>query len=90
MFDKLKERLEKARISAEKLATENLLISKVSPEVRQQRLDICLSCDKLYKPTHQCKLCGCFMGVKTWMTEQACPARKWGPGEEHSKGKIED
>lgn len=52
-------------------------LPKVSTEVREERLNICLSCDKLYKPTRSCKLCGCFMTLKTWMPAQKCPINKW-------------
>lgn len=61
------------------------LIPKVSPKVREERLNICLSCDKLYTPTKSCKLCGCFMVLKTWLPGQNCPINKWGRAEPESK-----
>ena len=51
---------------------------KASEEVRNERYNICLACDKLYGLTKTCKVCGCFMQVKTYMPEQSCPLGKWG------------
>jgi hypothetical protein len=31
---------------------------QVPEEIRLQRWEICAGCDKLYKPTNSCKLCG--------------------------------
>lgn len=70
-----------AKITArmEQLATDTFaLAEKVSPEVRESRYNICLSCEKLYAPTKTCRLCGCFMNIKTWMPNQNCPVNKWG------------
>ena len=53
-------------------------IDKVSEGVQQARYDICQGCEKLYKPTDTCKMCGCFMKVKTWLPAQECPLQKWG------------
>lgn len=50
---------------------------KVKPKIQKERYDICLSCDKLYKPTSSCRVCGCFMQLKTWMPDQRCPLNKW-------------
>ena len=50
----------------------------VPEDVRQARWDICESCDKLYKPTNSCKLCGCFMKIKTTLPFAECPIKKWG------------
>jgi hypothetical protein len=49
----------------------------VPDHIAEERLNICLSCDKLYKPTKSCKLCGCFMAAKTKLAKQACPVKKW-------------
>ena len=62
---------------------------RVEPEVQKQRMDICLACDKLYKPTSSCKLCGCFMQVKTWMPDQNCPIDKWGKAPKRQQIKSE-
>lgn len=76
MLEKLKQRMEQVRDAAEDAASK-MLIDKVSPETQQYRYDICKSCEKLYKPTDTCKVCGCFMKVKTWMPHQSCPLGKW-------------
>jgi len=76
MLDKLKKNMERARDAAQAIAT-SVLIHKVSEEVYNYRYNICSECPKLYKPTDTCKLCGCFMKVKCWMPQQACPAGKW-------------
>lgn len=59
----------------------DLLNSKnyTNREIRNERLDICRSCPKLFKPTRTCKMCGCFMGIKTWAAEAVCPIGLWGP-----------
>lgn len=41
------------------------------------RLDICRACPRLFKPTLQCKECGCFMRVKTRLKSSTCPIGKW-------------
>lgn len=50
---------------------------KLSEEFQQERMDICLGCDQLIKLTHQCKRCGCFMGLKTKLADARCPVGKW-------------
>jgi hypothetical protein len=76
MLDKLKERMEKARDAAENAAA-SILRNKVDESIQQYRYNICTGCDKLYKPTDTCKVCGCFMKIKTWIPNQACPLNKW-------------
>lgn len=76
MLNKLKERLEHVRDAAENAAA-SILTKKVNIEVQQHRYSICQECPKLYKPTDTCKVCGCFMKVKTWIPNQECPLKKW-------------
>ena len=45
--------------------------------IRNERLDICRGCDRLFKPTNSCKECGCFMALKTWLSDATCPIGKW-------------
>lgn len=75
-LEKLKQRMMQVAHEAENIAMD-VIGDKVSPEIQKQRYDICLSCEKLYKPANTCKLCGCFMKAKTWLPRQACPANKW-------------
>ena len=76
MLEKLKKKMEHVRDAVQEIAA-NTLSDRVSEEVYNYRYGICSSCDKLYKPTDSCKLCGCFMKVKCWMPKQSCPAGKW-------------
>ena len=49
----------------------------VSPEVKQQRLDICKQCE-YYDPNQvRCKHCGCFLDHKTNFLLDSCPIDKW-------------
>lgn len=54
---------------------------RVSPEVREERFNICRSCEHLFHPTMNCKKCGCFTAAKTWLPRQKCPVDKWLPAE---------
>lgn len=48
------------------------------PEIiSTDRMNICRSCEFLFKPTNSCKKCGCFMNVKTKMIHATCPIGKW-------------
>lgn len=42
-----------------------------------KRLDICKQCPELIQLTKQCKLCGCFMEMKTKLEIATCPIGKW-------------
>lgn len=55
----------------------NAKMPRASEELFKQRLDICLSCDKLIKLTKQCSMCGCFMPQKTKLAHASCPDGKW-------------
>jgi len=41
------------------------------------RMKFCLQCEHFFKPTRQCKKCGCFMPVKVRLSGQKCPVGKW-------------
>lgn len=41
------------------------------------RFNICLDCDRLFKPTYTCKECGCFMKIKVRVKTAECPLKKW-------------
>lgn len=84
MLNKLKQKMESLARSTEEISVE-FLIDKVSPEIQKERFSICESCEFLYKPTANCKKCGCFMRIKTWMPRQRCPIKKWGPVEPEIK-----
>lgn len=50
---------------------------KVNDNIAKQRLDICLSCDRLIKLTKQCRECGCIMSAKVTLEKAVCPLSKW-------------
>ena len=48
-----------------------------SEEKRTERYDICKACEHFRESLKQCKLCNCFMPVKTKMLAMTCPINKW-------------
>ena len=48
-----------------------------SKDIRDERLAVCRGCERLWKPTRTCRECGCFMGLKTWLSDATCPIGKW-------------
>jgi hypothetical protein len=49
-----------------------------SKDVRNQRYDICKSCERFLNPIKMCRECGCNMPLKTWLKDAECPIGKWG------------
>lgn len=49
---------------------------KIPEKDRNVRFDICKSCEHLAKMDF-CKICSCYMPVKTYMPGQSCPLKKW-------------
>lgn len=49
----------------------------VSPEIKQQRLDICKQCEYYDAAQIRCKHCGCFLEHKTNFALDSCPLDKW-------------
>lgn len=64
---------------AQQVSPFDLLSSKnyTTTSVRDERLNICKDCDRLFKPTRTCRECGCFMAVKTWLKDATCPIGHW-------------
>lgn len=48
----------------------------VTDEIRKNRMETCLSCDKLFENV-KCTMCNCFMPIKTWTLDAECPIGKW-------------
>lgn len=48
-----------------------------SDDIKNSRMDICLSCPEFIKLTTQCKKCGCLMNLKTKLEDSKCPIGKW-------------
>ncbi len=46
-------------------------------EIIDKRWAECQKCEFLFKPTGNCKKCGCFMKVKTRVATASCPIGKW-------------
>jgi hypothetical protein len=46
------------------------------------RFAICKSCDDFNKTLNTCKICNCFMQVKTKLAESSCPVKRWSAVEE--------
>ena len=42
-----------------------------------KRVDECMNCEYLFKPTKSCKKCGCFVMAKTRFKNQKCPDNRW-------------
>lgn len=68
-LDKIKQRTEQVR--------ETLLQQMATPELKQERIDICNSCEHLIKVTSQCSKCGCFVHAKASLFVTKCPLNKW-------------
>lgn len=49
----------------------------VSEEIGDKRYEICQACPEFFRPTTQCKQCGCFMRLKSKMENARCPLGKW-------------
>lgn len=84
MLEKLKNKME----TAHKKSAELYESFKVSKGTQAKRIEICNSCEHLFKPTNTCKKCGCFMDVKTWLAPASCPIGKWSASAVDPKDKI--
>lgn len=42
-----------------------------------ERYEICKQCDLFRETSKTCKLCGCFMKLKTQFKGSSCPIKKW-------------
>jgi hypothetical protein len=49
----------------------------VTDEIRNQRQEICNSCEFLLPATEQCGKCKCFIKIHTAMAPVKCPVDKW-------------
>lgn len=79
MLNKLQQKVKQIADATQKITVDILPDEHKAPEhIREERWKICQECPKLYVPTSTCKLCGCFMVLKTWLPYQKCPIDKWG------------
>ena len=49
----------------------------VENKVYKERINICRKCEFYFKPTGNCRKCGCFMHIKTRLNYAKCPILKW-------------
>jgi hypothetical protein len=49
----------------------------VSNKIYEERISICKSCDHYFKLTGSCKICKCFMKIKTRISAMECPEQYW-------------
>lgn len=68
--EKLKNRMQEVKEQVEK----DFLADKTVIAIR---LQTCEECPRLFRPTSQCKECGCFVKAKTSLKNAQCPLGKW-------------
>ena len=73
VVDTIKDRMNKLKNAA----GDRLSNIKTEESVRNARMDLCTSCEFLFKPTGNCTKCGCFVKGKTWIADARCPIGKW-------------
>lgn len=57
-------------------AKHKLGLDLLDAESRNLRVNICETCENL-SSLKVCKVCNCFMPVKTWLKTKKCPIGKW-------------
>ena len=62
---------------------------KVTKEVKDSRLQVCNSCDRLYKSFSVCGECKCFMLVKATLPDSSCPLGLWDKSEQTEKSSTD-
>jgi hypothetical protein len=53
----------------------------VPDHIKNERLEICSTCEWISKNKSRCKSCGCILKIKTSFAIDACPEGKWGEWE---------
>lgn len=54
----------------------------VSPEIKEQRMEICKKCDQYDAEQVRCIHCGCMLEYKTGFALDSCPLEKWKESDE--------
>jgi hypothetical protein len=49
----------------------------IDEETKNNRLEICNSCDFFDKSQKRCRKCGCFMNIKAQFRNVQCPIKLW-------------
>jgi len=66
----------KLKLAEQAKKAKNIIeLVKVDEDVRNERFEICKSCESL--KFDFCKKCGCYMPAKTWLSDIKCPIEKW-------------
>jgi hypothetical protein len=52
---------------------------RLNRHARNERLKACHSCNDLNTSSSRCKVCGCFVRLKSWLPMEKCPNGKWSP-----------
>ena len=50
---------------------------RTQEDIKKARLETCRSCEFFLKGSQRCKLCGCFMTMKTTLEQAKCPMGYW-------------
>ena len=50
----------------------------VLPNVKEERIKICESCEHYDSESKRCSECGCFVHIKAGWASEKCPLDKWG------------
>lgn len=72
-LDKLKQRVSEVRTAA----LDAIEANYADDAVKNARLSVCQGCEHLFKPTGNCKKCGCFVEVKISLEHSRCPIGRW-------------
>jgi hypothetical protein len=48
----------------------------IDKEIRNDRIKLCEKCEN-FTTLKFCKLCNCFMPLKTWFPNKKCPDGRW-------------
>jgi cell division ATPase FtsA len=66
---------------AGKAIVEKVATKFATPEVRAERMVLCLACPKIKilkkEYISMCNVCKCIVEGKTWLADQHCPLEKW-------------
>jgi len=78
MLEKLKSKLQERATKIKESSVDFLEDSnlKVPEHIREERLTICKSCPQLHD-VGLCKICSCYMPLKTYLSSVSCPLKKW-------------
>lgn len=56
----------------------------------QERMNICIACDRYDQGPNRCKECGCYLDVKARLILDSCPLKKWTESTENWDDKFSE